>query len=353
MKPINSLKSELHTGKLIEIEIYDKQTQKKVILNSIIDKGYDADTISIYTPMQKGRNYPVFIGQKMTLYFSTTINEKTVIYSIKAEMISRKKSLNISILELKLLDQPKKDERRNYFRLDFVKRLPLIVNGNSYEILTKDLSAGGLSGVTNKQFAKDEITRIDLPIDGKLCVIAKIIACTPMPGYNRKYVCRVKFHDLDENIRTKIINYIFSRQAESIKHEINLNTVKIETDNGEIRHISDRRKGPDIVVKSVSYLSVLAWFLSLLILANFLKARPPITYGIDNFFDYYKPNAWDFYYLNVSFYLSIAQFIVTFSGLTLSKSRSKRSFEHINLALMINLFFAIFIMISTIYLQLA
>jgi hypothetical protein len=91
------------------------------------------------------------------------------------------------------------------------------------------------------------------------------------------------------------------------------------------KKIKNRRRGPDAIVKAISFLSGLSWLVILGIFITFSMAKPGIKTGA----------AMDTSVLRYAFYLMILQALLCGFGLAVNTSRLKRRSDKLNLSLII------------------
>lgn len=100
----------------------------------------------------------------------------------------------------------------------------------------------------------------------------------------------------------------------------------------------ERRKGPDILLRFLSYISVAGWALMFLALFFFDKAKPIKR----DFFDYalkVQParlrDQWNTQFMTYIFYCMIAGILISAVGLMINASRCRRRDDHYRIALVL------------------
>lgn len=168
--------------------------------------------------MQKG--YPVFFERGRTFY--GRVFSDTGIYSFKSTYADRK----MSPLPIWIVTTPfeiEKMQQRSFVRFDVA--LPIVVTYSdpdkedeviSLQLNTKDLSGGGLQAISEvkiKTGRKVQLT-LDIPDHGVFEVEGQVVR-VHQPLEDRKlYWISIKFLNIPNNIRDKIIRFIVRRQLE-------------------------------------------------------------------------------------------------------------------------------------------
>ncbi len=99
----------------------------------------------------------------------------------------------------------------------------------------------------------------------------------------------------------------------------------MDIDNGNYTNI-ERRRGPDILVKSLRWIGFAGWFLMVMALIILEKARPKTTLVFNKIFDV-DPNMrtyWDRDLVRYIFYLMILGFTLSAVGLIFNSLRHRR-----------------------------
>ncbi len=202
----------LKVNQKIEIEInsgpYQGTHQSKI---SEINK----KNIKVLIPYNKGEILPLRKDLKLIIY--TTGD--TAVYKFKSTIIDRIKE-PIPLLVIKHPVKVKRIQRRDFFRLDIIRKVKYCrINQKGEEIdtyketTTSDISGGGVKIILNNTLNLDTLIKMyldiseieDIPIKGKVVQLYKLA--------NGK-AAGVEFVDLDTRTRDYIIGWIFDRQRE-------------------------------------------------------------------------------------------------------------------------------------------
>ncbi|MBU0730097.1 MAG: hypothetical protein KKE17_03900 [Proteobacteria bacterium] len=87
---------------------------------------------------------------------------------------------------------------------------------------------------------------------------------------------------------------------------------------------SDRRKGADLWLKTLGWLSVVSWALMFAALVLFGKARPQIQTYIDTKFNVPLRAEWNIELANYLFYLMIVGLFLSLAGIVINLKRHRR-----------------------------
>jgi hypothetical protein len=101
------------------------------------------------------------------------------------------------------------------------------------------------------------------------------------------------------------------------------------------RTFQKRRRGPDLLVKSIHYFASFSWFIILLLFIAVSVAKPRMETFFDRFAGGRLSNTWDQTFMGYAFWLLIFLFIICSLGLIINSSRHKRKSDHYNLSLII------------------
>ncbi len=185
----------------------------------------------------------------------------------------------MAYLKIKRLSAFKKMQRRDFFRLEYVKDISLNyeVGPSKFEnimILSKDLSAGGMRAIAPKLIkAKTKIILfLDigeeiLEIKGKIVRVEKIVDSL------KNYDIRIQFEYNKKSDISKLTQYVLRVQATYIRkmaQSDNKDRPNLEYSSSTYR---ERRIQRDWINKWLDLSVVAMWFLFLIVSFNFLMAK--------------------------------------------------------------------------------
>lgn len=183
-----------------------------------------ADEMVIAMPMSKG--YPVMLAQGQS--FTGQLIIDGIVYQFISKLL-RKKIHPIPVWVVSLPDELKKVQLRSFVRtsamipVQFKLILPLASNdpgisadNPTFSVQTKDISGGGLQLVTRQPFeigAKGQLI-IDIPEGGIIMAIGEVVRVEQPQQENPVFWVGIKFTEVQERDRSKLIKYIFKKQLE-------------------------------------------------------------------------------------------------------------------------------------------
>jgi len=92
----------------------------------------------------------------------------------------------------------------------------------------------------------------------------------------------------------------------------------------------ERRKGPDIIVKTVWVVSAVSWLLIIIALAFAQKAAPEIETFFDRYLGKTVRSYWDENSLRYAFIIFIINFIICVAGFILNMKRKRRKTDKVS-----------------------
>lgn len=101
------------------------------------------------------------------------------------------------------------------------------------------------------------------------------------------------------------------------------------------RSFQKRRRGPDLLVKSIQYFATVSWVLILLLFIALSVAKPRMETFFDRWGGGRLSGTWDKTFMGYAFYLMVLLFIICTIGLIANSSRHKRKNDSYNLSLVI------------------
>ena len=224
-----------------ETESEEENTAPGVVYSSKIQDIFPNGDLEIDMPLYQRKLVLLHNGVRYHVVFYSQNSTYTAI----GEVVDRYKSGNRYLLRIKLITQPVKFQRREFFRCDcmidlaFHKlyvceeegRTPALVleedkrrdPGQEWtEGLALDISGGGVRFVAKEQPEVGTYHRVhfELAVEGKIRifdVVGRILSCTRVPDSSTKYECRVKFVYLTNSDREEIIRFIFEEERKTRK----------------------------------------------------------------------------------------------------------------------------------------
>ncbi len=192
----------------IGIQVYRGET--KLNFASKIEDLVD-DNIIISMPMQSNRIFYTHIDEIIRLFFP----KKDSLYCADCVVIG-KTYKPVPVLKLKMLGNPYKNQRRDYFRLDLSTKIRVklpstqdVING-----VTLNLSGSGALIVSDCSFNKGDIVEVKIPaVSDDLLLKAEVVRCqTDFTRKVKPYSIAMKYIEINERQRDIIIKFLLREQ---------------------------------------------------------------------------------------------------------------------------------------------
>jgi len=173
--------------------------------------------LSIGVPVSDGQFIPLREGTQLDLIFADEISA----YSFTTSIIKRI-ALPVPTFIVEFPSKINKIQRRKFVRVPLIRSF-------KYRILEKtgiseeknafmfDLSGGGILFNSQEQLQPQTIILIQTMIGTENIEIPAIVTRTSRDDEKGLYTASVKFHEISEKIRDKIIGYVFELQREMRK----------------------------------------------------------------------------------------------------------------------------------------
>jgi len=209
----------LNVGDSIELEI-SKKDLSYLSMKSQVVSTISNNIVVVTAPIYKGNIYPLSISEVLNVTFS---KENTGKYSFLGQVIKREKSKNLVQIHIKKIGELKKIQKREFFRLNIILNVKIKYTDDQgksqiVEGIARDISGGGIRLIAKTKLSKDSIVSVGLALDDNFVEVdGKIVRCIQFEESLHKYDIGVKFLDMDEGTRGKIISYIFKKQRKIIK----------------------------------------------------------------------------------------------------------------------------------------
>jgi c-di-GMP-binding flagellar brake protein YcgR len=217
------LKKFLSVGERIQIEYFDEAGRHNDYKSQIVEI-HDNDLVDILIPIHKKRD--VYLRKDTVIKIVLTKGE--AVYEIKA-VIYETLFASIPLMRVKMLTEVHKIQRRNFYRLkvmlDIGIRLVENYDEKKYGVQSTcnmlDISTGGLSFSTRKEFHEKDMLELTLSLnDKKLTVFGKIVRRTFNDNYRAPFSYGVEFFKISGNERNVITKFIYDEQRRLIKKGI-------------------------------------------------------------------------------------------------------------------------------------
>ena len=217
---------------LVQLEqIIKNDPNKKVYVSKVFDI-YPNKVLQIAMPILEGKIIPLGINEKYSVCFYTSKG----LLQCNAIITSRYKSNNIFYLEILLLEEPAKVQRRKFYRYKCLLGAKMrVVSDEEYdkgfyenpdvkeedlefiEAKIMDISGGGLKIVTKTDLEKNEVVKICFDViiieeHVRFKLYARVLASSLFNGRKDVFEQRLEFLKIGQEERDKIIKYIFESE---------------------------------------------------------------------------------------------------------------------------------------------
>lgn len=194
----------------IEIENRNNPDDTKVLYSQVLEIGEESVYISV--PMNKGLEYHLRKNQKINIIF---FNENGI-YTFRAECLRKTKLERLDAFEIIRLAEPKKKQRRDFFRLHYMIKVKIksLEKDTESSALTLDLSGGGIKVLSDQSFYIGEKIECTLFMEEEIISVAAIIIRIHRRIEDNRYEMGIHFDDIGEQNRNKLVAFIFQKQGE-------------------------------------------------------------------------------------------------------------------------------------------
>lgn len=218
---MTSLSKLIKIGDKIQVKEIDKKSTNSYV-SQISDIKND-NIIEILFPMIKNNTIAISDGEILELI--TTKQE--AVYEFIAVVVGIRYD-NIPVLQIKIISEPKKIQRRNFYRLKIVKPIRYRIfdtSGDSekvneyFEGILLDISEGGIMFYTKKEMDLNDL--LDLEIDLDTDSIIQLKGIIVRKQYNTEksflYEYGVRFQNPTRTEKDVLMKFIFQEQRKLLK----------------------------------------------------------------------------------------------------------------------------------------
>jgi len=215
---------ELKINSRIEIIDFDGGINYKSNIQDMTEVG-----MSITIPVKEGKYLPLNTGEKVSIIY---YGDKEV-YQFEAEVLGRAIDV-IPVINISKPQNPRVVQRRNYVRVLMLKNIKFmsidkelaeketskitkVIDKSQFKkAILLDLSGGGMRIKTEEKLQLSEFIMIAIElIEEEIMIKSRVVRCDLQPDNTNAY--GLKFLELGEKDRDKIIKYIFQVMREQRK----------------------------------------------------------------------------------------------------------------------------------------
>lgn len=233
---MNMLSRYVQPGDRVELQLvmgnkdYDSLSEQKIYVSKVLEVVKE-DRLQLMMPMEKTRLIVVTLNQDCCVYFYT----KTGLFQCFMKVMDRYKLGNMYILEMELVTNLKKFQRREYYRYDCALPMEMryltameIQSFENSEVCDLedipfstgtivDISGGGLRFVAEEQYGLGRIicSKFYLLMGGRsyeYILIGNIISSSEAVNKPGTFEHRIQFKNITKKQREEIIRYIFEEE---------------------------------------------------------------------------------------------------------------------------------------------
>lgn len=187
----------------------------KVTYVSYIDKVLE-DTLTINCPQVYGENVKINLNESYDVLAYTS--NQLLSYKCVVE-----ENLQNFMYKLRIMSPLKKVQRRLFYRSLTIMSLNFYILSDNNRVLSKlhsglvkDISVGGIRFVSNEDIVETKIKCLVNLECNEVMIFGYIIDKKFFPKSNFKYQYRIRFYDVEDDIKEKINTVIFSQKLKMI-----------------------------------------------------------------------------------------------------------------------------------------
>lgn len=227
---MDNLRSMLENVSTLEL-VTEIEPGKRIGLKCELVEVITENRLVASVPIHNGRRYPLETGTRMLVFFK---KEDMGVCHFHGVIISRQMADGEPVMTIQMVSQVGKNQRRDYFRLplvtDVILRLPTgsttekqvnngriteveVISYRELSVITKDISGGGLRTLMNERIEPGQKLRVIIPLEReRVEVSAEVVRCQLFDEVLKRYDCGIRFLDVEEKDRSRIIAFIFDKQ---------------------------------------------------------------------------------------------------------------------------------------------
>ena len=223
----------------IERMAADGDENGKKVYNSKVYDILSEDTMEILMPMEQTKLILLPVDSE----FDLVIYQENSLYQCLVRVTDRYKSNNVYLLQVELVSNLRKYQRREYYRFSCAlqmcarslqeeelqaveKNLPYTLTPGLplKQSVIVDISGGGLRFISSQKYEPESMLYInyELQIDGEMKayeIIGKVLSVRELENRKGTFEHRVQYHDMNRKVREEIIKYIFQEERKNRRKE--------------------------------------------------------------------------------------------------------------------------------------
>ncbi len=315
------------TGDAVELVRLGSHSGISNRFKTMVEKQESADELLLYMPITKGKIVSLGVGEilKMNYVGLDTYNDKYDVYELRVEVTDVVTYDNLSMMYVKRISDVKKVQRRDFFRLDIIK--PILIESvddeTSIEVITRDISAGGMQAMSPVELEKDSEFAVYMNIihEEPIIVIGKVLDCsysTEIKAGN-KYQVRFQFLDVEKSVRGEMVKQINNLQAMEIRKR---RKVRSNYSDAVMQHIEQEllsQYNVDSKFDSkMRYVIILDLLLLIGVISMFVLSSPKQSWA--PMFGRSVTATWNKEILNINVWASVTMLLVSIIGIVFDRN---------------------------------
>lgn len=319
------------TGDTFELHL--RQGDEKQVYRTLIDQAATDRLFVVYTPLAHGKVLLNVEGDAMEVVFSKLDRSsgRYEIYSFQAVLKKRFAKDNMPMWQIERTTDFIKVQRRDFFRLNYVRLMSIELEQREnlkVEVLSKDISAGGMRFVGNYKLNAGELVTCHLVLDphNPLTLSGDVVTSELMADSGVKYDTRIKFSTLTKKQEVELTRQINYVQSEMLK--------KVASKSGDafkesvLAHI-DLQKAK-VRVKDDRFNVFFGWWLGLdymmivFMFLMYIAARPRVEYPMERFNGIIYRTDWNSQILYANIGVSLLVLAVSAIGIVAERNHFQR-----------------------------
>lgn len=301
-------------GDAVEI----KREQKSY--RTLVESQLDGSSLLLYMPMEKAKPVLIAKGEILEINYVLVESEqgKYVVYAFEAIVEDREYFENIPMMKVRALQKPKKIQRRDFFRLNIVKPLLLekLDGEGAIEVITKDISAGGMLVVSPKHMMEGEkyLVYVNMIPEAPMVLTGTVLSSDGVPEENGRYKVRFYFSDINPKNQQDLMRQINQLQLIELKR---LKQRVSPYSDAVKEHVYDEllnRFNVDSAFDvNMRYLAGLSVFLMFILVGSLITAMPSTGWYIPLFGEN-SVRGWNVPLLKINIFISIVIMVLSALG---------------------------------------
>jgi c-di-GMP-binding flagellar brake protein YcgR len=208
----------LHNGQVVKLKEKNKDGSRKYKAKVV---GINSDSLDLKLLELASNSDLLKVNQVYTIYFEGSNH----LYQLDIKLQKINESNQVLVVDS--VGELRTNERRRYMRVDVEEKIKYQLNNdpNYYDALMVDISASGMkletANITNLNLETEiriDCSSVDnFPVDELAARVLRIRVNQNRSQHNKKYYLGVEFTSVEDEIREKLIDWVYQKKDESRK----------------------------------------------------------------------------------------------------------------------------------------